>query len=36
MPIKKEIVLHYFQLIAVEKTRGEAERSGAKPITVKL
>ena len=32
---QKEIVLHYFQLIAVEKTRGEAERSGAKPITVK-
>ena len=32
---QKEIVLHYFQLIAVEKTRGEAEHSGAKPITVK-
>ncbi|MFV8362891.1 replication restart helicase PriA [Flavobacterium sp. ZT3P35] len=32
---QKEIVLHYFQLIAVEKTRGEAEQSGAKPITVK-
>ena len=32
---QKEIVLHYFQLTAVEKTRGEAERSGAKPITVK-
>ena len=32
---QKEIVLHYFQLIAIEKTRGEAERSGAKPITVK-
>ncbi|MFV8332462.1 replication restart helicase PriA [Flavobacterium sp. GSP14] len=32
---QKEIVLHYFQLIAVEKTRVEAERSGAKPITVK-
>ncbi len=32
---QKEIVLHYFQLTAVEKTRGEAERSGAKSITVK-
>ena len=32
---QKEVVLHYFQLIAVEKTRGDAERSGAKPITVK-
>ena len=32
---QKEIVLHYFQLIAVEKTRGEAEHSGAKPISVK-
>lgn len=32
---QKEVVLHYFQLIALEKTRGDAERSGAKPITVK-
>ncbi|MFV7236661.1 replication restart helicase PriA [Flavobacterium sp. ZB4R12] len=32
---QKEIVLSYFQLSATEKTRGEAERSGAKPITVK-
>ncbi len=32
---QKEIVLQYFQLIAIEKTRGKAERSGAKPITVK-
>ncbi len=32
---QKEIVLAYFQLNAKEKTRGEAERSGAKPITVK-
>ncbi|MFV8271100.1 replication restart helicase PriA [Flavobacterium sp. GT2N3] len=32
---QKEIVLNYFQLSAVEKTRGEAERSGAKPIAVK-
>ena len=32
---QKEIVLSYFQLSASEKTRGEAERSGAKPITVK-
>jgi primosomal protein N' (replication factor Y) len=32
---QKEIVLSYFQLSATKKTRGEAERSGAKPITVK-
>ena len=32
---QKEIVLSYFQLSASEKTRGEGERSGAKPITVK-
>lgn len=32
---QKEIVLNYFQLSAIEKTRGEAERNGAKPITVK-
>nr|WP_314897564.1 primosomal protein N' [uncultured Flavobacterium sp.] len=32
---QKGIVLSYFQLSATEKTRGEAERSGAKPITVK-
>ncbi|WP_396169894.1 primosomal protein N', partial [Flavobacterium sp.] len=32
---QKEIVLNYFQLSASEKARGEAERSGAKPITVK-
>ncbi|SEA70386.1 replication restart DNA helicase PriA [Flavobacterium gillisiae] len=32
---QKEIVLTYFQLIASEKTRGETERSLAKPLTVK-
>ncbi len=32
---QKEIVLQYFQLTAAEKTRGETERSRAKPITVK-
>ena len=32
---QKEIVLSFFQLSATEKTRGEDERSGAKPITVK-
>ncbi|PWA06184.1 replication restart helicase PriA [Flavobacterium psychrotolerans] len=32
---QKEIILRYFQLIASNKTRGEAERSGAKPIAVK-
>ena len=32
---QKEIVLNYFQLSASEKPRGTAERSGAKPITVK-
>jgi len=32
---QKEIVLTYFQLIASEKTRGETERSIAKPLTVK-
>jgi primosomal protein N' (replication factor Y) len=32
---QKEIVLRFFQLIASEKTRAEAERSEAKPISVK-
>ncbi|UFH35155.1 replication restart helicase PriA [Flavobacterium acetivorans] len=32
---QKEIVLSYFQLSATDKTRGETERSVAKPITVK-
>ena len=32
---QKEIVLAYFQLSATEKTRGKAEQSIAKPITVK-
>ncbi len=32
---QKEVVMRYFQLSASEKTRGEAERSGAKPISVK-
>ena len=32
---QKEIVMHYFQLSATQKSQGEAERNGAKPITVK-
>jgi len=32
---QKDLVLSYFQLQASERTRGEAERSGAKPISVK-
>jgi primosomal protein N' (replication factor Y) len=32
---RKNLVLQYFQLQATEKTRGEAERSVAKPISVK-
>ncbi|RTZ10482.1 primosomal protein N' [Flavobacterium sp. GSP27] len=32
---QKEVVMHYFQLSATQKSQGEAERNGAKPITVK-
>jgi primosomal protein N' (replication factor Y) len=32
---QKEVVMTYFQLSASEKTRGETERSGVKPIAVK-
>ncbi len=32
---QKEILLKYFQLLATEKTRGETERSVAKPLSVK-
>ncbi|RTY88936.1 replication restart helicase PriA [Flavobacterium sp. RSP15] len=32
---QKEVVMHYFQLSATQKSQGEAEKNGAKPITVK-
>ena len=32
---QKEVVMYYFQLSATQKSQGEAEKNGAKPITVK-